>query len=109
MDVTPHAKIHHLQLAVLHEINQPKNEACQGIPELAVDLHLPLMSFPSCFVKHDICSVIYNNILLSKALIYFLLKYTLDDKVGREELYSDLPLLGVTALSCGAVARGKTR
>ena len=80
-------KIHQLQLAVLHEINelfQPR----QGILEMEVDVRLPSMPTPACFTKQDICSLIHHN-RLSKALIYFHPKYSLD-KTGRDELYADL-------------------
>jgi hypothetical protein len=97
MSVTPHAQVHQLQLGVLHVINQ-------GIIEMEIDIHLLLMSFPSCFAKHDIFSVILHNNRLSKALIYFLPKYTLDKQL-RDELYADLrraALVGVViALPCG--------
>jgi hypothetical protein len=61
------------------------------------------MSFPSCFAKQDICSAINNN-RLSKALFYFLPKYTFDKK-GREMnfvlIYEGQPLQVVIALPCG--------
>jgi hypothetical protein len=78
--VTSPVMVHQLQLAVLHEINL-LNQPRQGILELEVDMPLPLMPLLPCFAKQDICSVIHNN-RLSKALIYFLPKYTLD-KNGR--------------------------
>jgi hypothetical protein len=86
MYVTPSAPVHDLQRGVLHEINQ-LNKPRQGIIKMEVDIRIPLISFPCCFAKQDICSAIYNNRLLA-ALVYFLPTYTLDKK-GSAELYAD--------------------
>jgi hypothetical protein len=43
-DVAHHAKIHQLQQAVLHEINE-LNQPRQGIMEMEVNVSLPSMSF----------------------------------------------------------------
>jgi hypothetical protein len=87
MSILPHAQIHQLQLAVLHEINQ-LNKRQQGIIEMEVDVHLPSMSLPQSFCLQDICTVIHNH-RASKVLICFQPKYTLDEE-GRLELYNDL-------------------
>ena len=87
MSATPPVKVHRLQLAVLHKINQLLQPR-QGILEMEVDVRLPSMPLPACFSKQDICSLVLHN-KLSKALIYFLPKYTFDKK-GRAELYADL-------------------
>jgi hypothetical protein len=65
---------------------------------MEVDLRLPLISFPCCFAKQDICSAIYNN-RLSAALIYFLPTYTLDKK-GRVELYANLRRAALVGGDC---------
>jgi hypothetical protein len=87
MSFPPHAQVHHLQLAVLHEINQ-LNQPHQGVLEMEVDVGLPSILFPHCFFQQDICTVIHNH-RASKALIYFVPKYTFDLKV-RAKLYGDL-------------------
>jgi hypothetical protein len=79
--------VHQLQLDVLHEINEV-NKPQQGFLEMEVDLRLPSLPLTPSFAKQDICSVIHNN-RLSKALIYFHPKYTLDNN-GRDTLYADL-------------------
>ena len=84
-----------------HEINE-LNKPREGFLEMEVDVRLPFMPLTPSFAKQDICSVIYNN-RLSKALLYFRPKYTLDNN-GRDALYADLhpaALAGVIALRCG--------
>jgi hypothetical protein len=78
--VAPSTPEHKLQCGVLNEIKQ-LNAPRQGIIEMEVDVCLPFISLPCCFAKQDICSAMHNN-RLSKALIYFLPTYTLDE-VGR--------------------------
>ena len=87
MSVSPHAQVHALQLAVLHEINE-LNKPRFGIIEIEVDVRLPSFPMPPCYAKQDICSLIHTH-KSSKALIYFHPKYTLDD-AGKKALYVDL-------------------
>ena len=79
--------VHQLQLDVLHKINE-LNKPRQRFLDMEVDVCLPLLLFTPSFVKQYICTVIHNN-RLSKALIYFRPKYTLDNN-GRDALYADL-------------------
>jgi hypothetical protein len=97
--VTPSAPVHDLQRGVLYEINQ-LNKPRQGIIEMEVDIHLPLISFPCCFAKHDICSTIHNNRRSAAALIYFLPTYTLDEQKGRDALYADLRRVALVGVDC---------
>jgi hypothetical protein len=83
----PHAQVHALQLAVLHEINELNNPRL-GIMEMEVDVRSASFALAPSFFKQDICSLIHTH-KSSKALIYFHPKYTLDDD-GRKSLYVDL-------------------
>jgi hypothetical protein len=69
-------KSHQLQLAVIHEIDE-LFQPPQGIIEMEVDVCVPSSPHPVSFVKQDIYFLIHHN-RISKALIYFLPKYSLD-------------------------------
>ena len=75
---------------------------------MEVDVRLPNLAFPSSFVQQDICSVLFN-LKISKALVYFLPKYSLDQQ-GRDELYADIrrsALVGGDNLTLWGLGRGK--
>ena len=82
---------------MLHEINE-LNQVRQGIIEMVADVRIPSLFLPPCFVKQDICSAIHNN-SLSKALIYFPPKYSIDNK-GRDEIYADLRRAALVGGDC---------
>jgi hypothetical protein len=107
MTSTPNDKVHGLQDDVLHEISQLKKPR-QGIIEMEVDVRLPNMAFPSCYAKQEIYSVVVN-LKISKALVYFLPKYSFD-KEGRDEPYSNIrraALAGGDSLTLWEKGRGK--
>jgi hypothetical protein len=77
----PHAQVHNLQLALLHEINQLKLTR-KGILEIEVDVRVPKLTMPSHYYKQDICDLLHTH-QISKVLIYFSSKYALNAK-GRK-------------------------
>ena len=73
-------------------------------------MRLPSLSLTPSFTKQDICTVIHDN-RISKALIYFRPKYTLDNN-GRDALYADLhraALAGGDRLTLWGRGKAKTQ
>jgi hypothetical protein len=76
--------------------------------EMAVDVCLPNMLLPPCFVKQDLFTVIQNNKYFNAHHIYFSPKeYTPDTSQGRKNLCgmicSGLPMMVLMLLTFGRV------
>jgi hypothetical protein len=58
MSLPQHVQVHHLQLAILHEIDK-LNKARQGVLKMVVEIRLPTLIMLPYIFKQDICSACF--------------------------------------------------